>query len=88
MSWIGGVDHQLDVVPVIVAEDLHGVIARLGHLLAAPLGEPVTGGGGPVAELGGEGLHKALAADVVVEDLVHHRADALEEAPSPKNFWS
>ena len=82
----GGVHHQLDVVPIVVAQDLHGICPLLGQLLAAPLGQAVAGGGGAVAELGGQGLHKALAADIVVKNLVHHLADVLKDVTSPNKF--
>ena len=78
-----GVFHQLDVVPVVVPQDLHGAVALLGQLLAAPLGEPGAGGGGAVAEFSGQGLHKALSADVVGEHLIHGPADVLKDVPVP-----
>ena len=78
-----GILHQLDAGPVVVAQNLHGAVALEGQLLAAPLGQAVTFGCGAVAELGGQGLHKARPADIVVENLIHHLADILKNIPPP-----
>ena len=76
-----GVDHQLDVGAVVVFQNLHGGVTILGQGFAAPLGQAVALGGGAVAEPGGQRLHIALAADVVVKQLIHQLADAVKEVP-------
>ena len=80
------VHHQLYVVAVVVAQNLHGVVALLGQLLAAPLGQAVAGAGGAVAELGRKGLHKAGPADVVVKNLVHDLGDIFKNIPALDKF--
>ena len=70
--------HDLDIVAIIVSQDGDGVGALLCHGLAAPLGETVAGGGGAVAKFGCQGLHKAGAPYVGIEDLIHHLADVLK----------
>ena len=70
---------QFNIIAVVVAQNLHGGVALLGQILAAPLGESGAGDGSAVAELGGQRLYKALAADVVVENFVYHLADILED---------
>ena len=74
-----GLHYQLDVVSVVPPQDGHAVQPLLGQLLTAPLGQPVAGDGGAVAELGGQRLHKALTADIVVEDIVHQSVDIVKD---------
>ena len=82
----GGIVDQFDVVPVVVAQNGHVVRPLLGHGLAAPLGQAVTGGGGTVAELGRQGLHKAHPADVGGEHVVHQAVDVFKGAPAFDEF--
>ncbi len=79
----GGIQHQFDVIPIVPPQDVHKVIARLGQLLAAPLGQSIAFCGGAVAEFCAQRLYKAHPADIVVEKFVHHLADGLKDVPSP-----
>jgi hypothetical protein len=42
----------------------------------------------PFAGLGGQRLHKALTADIVVEDIVHQSVDIVKDVAALMNFWS
>ena len=66
-----GIGYQLNVISIIMAQNIHSAHALPGQRLAAPLGEAVAGDGGAIAELGGKGLHKAFAADVGGEQVIH-----------------
>ena len=81
-----GIGYQLNIVSIIVAQDIHGAHALTGQGLAAPLGQSVTGDGGAVAELGGQGLHKALPADVGGEQLIHQIIYIFKGAPPLDEF--
>ena len=52
----------------------------LGKLLAAPLAQSLAGDGGAVAIFGSQRLHKAGAADVVVEQGVNQLGDVGKKA--------
>ena len=82
----GGVGNQLDIVAVIVAQNVHGAHALAGQLLAAPLGQAVAGDGGAVAEFGGQGLYKALPADVGGEQFVYQVIHIFKGAPALDEF--
>ena len=73
----GGVVDQLNVIAVIIAENVHGVIALLCQILTAPLGQTVAGCGRTVAEFRGQRFDIADAADIGIEDLVHDLVDVL-----------
>ena len=59
-----------------------GRVALHGQVVAPPLREARTGGGGAVAVAGEHGLHVAAAHDVVVEQLVNQTADVGEDVPA------
>ena len=67
----GSVGHQLNVIAVVMAQDVHSPHALPGQRLAAPLGKAVAGDGGSIAELSGQRLHKALPANVGGEQFIH-----------------
>ena len=75
------IGHDFDVVAVVGAENIHRVVALLRQVLGPPLAEPLAGDGRPVAEFGSQRLHKAWAAEVVVEDIVHNGVDVLKCIP-------
>ena len=68
-------------VTVVIAQNLGGVQPLLGQLLTAPLTEPRAGHGGAIAEFRRQGLHKAGAAQVVVEELIDDPGDIVKVAP-------
>ena len=81
-----GIHDKLDIVSVITAQNGYAVQPLEGELLAAPLGEAVTGGSGPVAEFGRQRFCIALAADVVVEKLIHDAFNVLKNISAPDKF--
>ena len=74
----GRVLDQLDIVAVVVLQDLHGGIALIGEVDRTPLEQSAAHGDPAVAELGGKRLDRSLAADIVVEDIIHDQADGIE----------
>src|SRR5699024_1321951 len=81
-----GVGHQLNVIAVVGAQDGHIVRPLFRHGLAAPLGQPVAGDGGAVAEFGGQRLYKADAPYVGVEHLIHQLADIFKDVTALDKF--
>ena len=75
----GGIGDNFNV-PIIAFQNLNGVVALLGKLLAAPLAQPLTGDGGAVAIFGSQRLHEAGAANVAVEQLVNQPGDIGKKA--------
>lgn len=72
-----GVGDNLHVA-IVAAQNLGGVVALLGEVLAAPLAEALAGHRGAVAEFGRQGLHESGAAEVAVEKIVRQPGDVFE----------
>ena len=73
--------HDLDVVAVVVAQDLQGVLALVGPVHGAPLLHARAADGLAVAVLGVVGLDGAFAAHIGVEDVVGDALHGLKDLP-------
>ena len=60
-------------------QDFHGIVSLLRQVFAAPLGQAITGGGGAVAETGGQGLCKPWTAEITGKECIHQGADAFKD---------